>query len=98
MPVAFIHGFPHNRALWAPQISALVDRARCIAPDFRGFGESSKHGAFTIGQFADDTAMLLRGLCIQRAVVAGLPMGGYLALALWRRHRSLVRALGLADT
>jgi pimeloyl-ACP methyl ester carboxylesterase len=98
IPVAFVHGFPHNRALWAPQMGALVDRARCIAPDLRGFGESSKHGPFSIDQFADDVAMLLRGLGIERAVVAGLSMGGYVAFALWRRHRSLVRALVLADT
>jgi len=96
--VAFVHGFPHTRALWAPQLGALVDRARCIAPDLRGFGESSKHGPFSIDQFADDIAILLRGLGVERAVVAGLSMGGYVAFALWRRHRSLVRALVLADT
>ena len=98
VPVAFLHGFPHNRTLWAPQVSALVDRARCLAPDLRGFGESSKHGPFTVDQYADDVAMLLRGLGIERAVVAGLSMGGYVAFALWRRHRSLVRGLVLADT
>ena len=98
MPIAFIHGFPHNRTLWAPQISALVDRARCIAPDLRGFGESSRHGPFTIDQFADDVAMLLKTLGIERAVVAGLSMGGYVALSFWRRHRRMVRALVLADT
>jgi pimeloyl-ACP methyl ester carboxylesterase len=98
MPVAFIHGFPHNRTLWAPQVSALVDRARCIALDLRGFGESSKHGPFTMDQYADDVAMLLRMLGIERTVVAGLSMGGYIAFALWRRHRELVRALVLADT
>ena len=98
MPVAFIHGFPHNRTLWAPQVSALVDRARCIAPDLRGFGESSKNGPFSIDQFADDVAMLLRLLGIERAVVVGLSMGGYVAFALWRRHREMVRALVLADT
>jgi len=98
VPVAFVHGFPHNRTLWAPQIGALVDRARCIAPDLRGFGESSTHGPFSIDQFADDVALLLRGLGIERAVVAGISMGGYVAFALWRRHRSLVRALVLADT
>ena len=98
VPIAFVHGFPHNRTLWAPQVSALVDRARCIAPDLRGFGESSKHGPFSIDQFADDIAMLLRELGIDRAVVAGLSMGGYVAFALWRRHRSLVRGLVLADT
>jgi pimeloyl-ACP methyl ester carboxylesterase len=98
MPVAFVHGFPHNRTLWAPQVGALVDRARCIAPDLRGFGETSKHGPFTIDQFADDLAMLLRSLEIERAVITGLSMGGYVALAFWRRHRPLVRALVLADT
>jgi len=98
MPVAFIHGFPHNRTLWAPQVSALVDRARCIALDLRGFGESSRNGPFTIDQFADDVAMLLRMLGIERTVVAGLSMGGYIAFALWRRHREMVRALVLADT
>lgn len=98
MPVAFIHGFPHNRTLWAPQVSALVDRARCIALDLRGFGESSRNGPFTIDQFADDVAMLLRMLGIERTVIAGLSMGGYVALAFWRRHREMVRALVLADT
>ena len=98
VPVAFVHGFPHNRTLWAPQVSALVDRARCIALDLRGFGESSRHGPFSIDQYADDVAMLLRGLGIERVVVAGLSMGGYVAFALWRRHRSLVRGLVLADT
>ena len=98
MPVAFIHGFPHNRTLWAPQVSALVDRARCIALDLRGFGESSRNGPFTIDQFADDVATLLRMLGIERTVVAGLSMGGYVAFALWRRHREMVRALVLADT
>ena len=98
IPVAFVHGFPHNRALWSPQVNALVDRARCIAPDLRGFGESSQHGPFTIDQFADDVAMLLRSLGVERAVIAGLSRGGYGAFAMWRRHRSLVRALVLAHT
>lgn len=98
IPVAFIHGFPHNRSLWAPQVSGLLDRARCIAPDLRGFGESSRHGPFSIDQLADDVALLLRTLGVTRAVVVGLSMGGYIALALWRRHRELVRGLVLADT
>jgi 3-oxoadipate enol-lactonase len=42
--------------------------------------------------------LLMRGLGIERAVVAGLSMGGYVAFSLWRRHRALVRGLVLADT
>lgn len=98
VPVLFVHGFPHNRTLWAPQLGALVDRARCIAPDLRGFGESSRHGPFSIDQYADDVAMLARTLGVARAVVTGVSMGGYIAFSLWRRHRDLVRALVLADT
>src|SRR5690349_7248599 len=97
-PIAFIHGFPHNRSLWSPQLGALVDRARCVAPDLRGFGESSSHGPFTMDQYADDVALLLENLGIGHAVIVGLSMGGYVAFSLWRRHRALVRALVLADT
>src|SRR5206468_11262958 len=34
----------------------------------------------------------------ERAVIAGLSLGGYVAFAIWRRHRSRVRVLVLADT
>lgn len=98
LPIVFLHGFPHDRSLWAPQLGALVDRCRCIAPDLRGFGESAVHGPYTINHYADDVVALLDALHIERAVIAGLSMGGYVAFAIWRRHRARVRALVLADT
>lgn len=98
VPVVFLHGFPHHRGLWAPQVNALIDRARCIAPDLRGFGESGTRAPWTVDQYADDVAGLLDVLRVERAVVAGLSMGGYVALAFWRRHRRRVRGLVLADT
>ena len=73
-PIAFIHGFPHNRSLWSPQLGALVDRARCVAPDLRGFGESSRHGPYTMDQYADDVALLLKNLGIPHAVIVGLSL------------------------
>lgn len=94
----FIHGFPHNRTLWAPQLGALLDHCRCIAPDLRGFGESTVSEPYTMDRYADDIAALLRHLDTTPAVVVGLSMGGYVSFALWRRHSSLVRALVLADT
>ncbi len=97
-PVVFLHGFPHNRTLWAPQLGALLDHWRCVAPDLRGFGESPAEPPFSMDQYADDVAHLLDGLGLDRAVIAGLSMGGYVALAFWRRHRARVRALILADT
>ncbi|HUO52440.1 MAG TPA: alpha/beta fold hydrolase, partial [Gemmatimonadaceae bacterium] len=47
---------------------------------------------------ADDVAALLDALGIERAVVGGLSMGGYIAFAFWRRHRARAAALVLADT
>lgn len=98
LPLVFIHGFPHNRSLWAPQLGALVDHCRCIAPDLRGFGESSVTGPYSMDQYADDVADLLRHLDVPRVTVVGLSMGGYVAFAMWRRHQALVRAFVLADT
>lgn len=98
VPLLFIHGWPHNRTLWAAQLSALPTRARCLAPDLRGFGDSSVSAPYSIEQYADDLAALLALLGIERAVVCGLSMGGYVALAMLRRHRSLVRGLILAST
>ena len=97
-PVVFLHGFPHHRGLWAPQLAALLGHARCIAPDLRGFGETTAAEPYSMDRYADDLACLLDALRIEKVVVCGLSMGGYVALAFWRRHRGRVRALILADT
>lgn len=97
-PFVLLHGFPHNRSLWAPQTSALVEHGRCIAPDLRGFGESGRDGPYSMEQYAEDTIGLLDYLGIEKAVIGGLSMGGYVALAIWRARPMLVRGLVLADT
>ncbi len=97
-PVVFLHGFPHDRTLWTAQRVALAPQARCIAPDIRGFGHSSTHGPYSMDQYADDLAALLDYLGIERAVVCGLSMGGYIAMAMWRRHADRVKAFVFCDT
>ena len=98
IPLLFIHGWPYDRTLWAAQLSGLPTRARCLAPDLRGFGDSSVVSPYSIDQYADDLAALLGMLGIERAVVCGLSMGGYVALAMLRRHRALLRGLILTST
>jgi len=99
-PVVLLHAFPLARTMWRPQIEELQNDYRLIAPDLRGFGGS---GGFTgppsIEGFADDTAGLLDALKIPEPVVlAGLSMGGYIALAFARKYPARLRALVLADT
>ena len=98
IPVVFAHAFPLNRTMWAPQVSAMADRVRCVAWDYRGLGESAAKPPFTVDQYADDLAGLLDQLHLDKVVLAGCSMGGYVTLAFWRRHRDRVRALVLADT
>lgn len=98
LPVVLLHAFPLNRGMWEPQIAALFGECRCIVPDLRGFGDSPKSGPYTMDRYADDVVSLLDALQIDRAVIAGLSMGGYVSFAIWRHHRERVRALVLADT
>lgn len=98
LPVLFVHAFPLNRRMWAPQVSALVERCRCVAADLRGFGESSVAPPYSVEQYADDLAHLLDQLRIDKVVLVGCSMGGYVSFAFWRRHKERVRALVLADT
>lgn len=101
VPLLLIHGFPLDRTLWLAQIKNFADVARVIAPDLRGFGESvpSVPGdAVTMDTYADDLRALLDALGIKSAVIAGLSMGGYIALAFYRRYAARVRAMILANT
>ncbi|HET7585039.1 MAG TPA: alpha/beta fold hydrolase [Gemmatimonadaceae bacterium] len=97
-PLVLLHAFPLNRRMWAPQLRGLVGCARCIVPDIRGFGESTAAPPYSMDRYADDTVALLDALQVDRAVIGGLSMGGYVALAVWRRHRDRVAGLLLADT
>ena len=94
-----VHGFPLDRRMWAAQAGALVALARVVTPDLRSHGRSEiVPGPLTMEQHADDLAALLDHLGIQRAVVGGLSMGGYIAFAFWRRYPDRVQGLILADT
>ena len=97
-PLVLCHAFPLDRTMWAPQTSAFAAQYRCLTLDARGFGESTATPPFTVDRYADDVAAVLDAAALDRAVVVGLSMGGYVAFALWRRHRQRVRALVLADT
>lgn len=97
-PLVLLHGFPHDRTLWNEQRTALAGRVRSITPDMRGFGESDATPPYSMDRFADDVAALLDSLSIERAVIGGVSMGGYVTLAFWRRHRHRVAGLALVAT
>jgi 3-oxoadipate enol-lactonase len=98
-PVVLIHGYPFNRSLWNEQVEALSNSYRVIVPDLRGFGETdASTGTATMNRMAQDVGQLLDHLQISQAVIGGLSMGGYVALAFYKQFPSRVRAFVLADT
>jgi pimeloyl-ACP methyl ester carboxylesterase len=97
--VMLLHGYPFNRSMWNEQIEALQAHHRVIAPDLRGHGETEVTASpATMEAMARDIATLLEMLEISRAVIGGLSMGGYVALAFCRQFPLITRALILADT
>lgn len=98
IPVLLLHGFPHDRTLWEAQLATPPTGARFIAPDLPGFGESTSVDVPSLDAWADWCIALCDALELKQVVLGGLSMGGYLALALWRRHPGRIRGLILADT
>lgn len=98
VPLVLLHAFPLDGAMWQPQCGALVPQCRCIIPDLRGFGRSAGGGPHAMERYADDVVAILDAARIERAIVGGLSLGGYVAFAMWRRHRDRFRALILANT
>lgn len=99
-PVLLIHGFPLNSAMWGAQLAALSADWRLVAPDLRGFGASDigPDPVIRMDQLARDVAGLLDHLGIEKAVVCGISMGGYVAFEFLRQFPERVRALALCDT
>ncbi len=99
VPVVFIHGFPFSREMWIPQIDVLKERYRLITYDVRGHGKTGVgDGQYSIEYFVDDLIALLDHLKVEKAVVIGLSMGGYIALRAIERHPERFLALVLCDT
>ena len=97
--VLLLHAFPLNSGMWSRQIAALEKRHRVIAPDYRGLGKSAASAQpSTMDVRAQDVRALLAHLRVERAAVAGLSMGGYLAFELYRQAPGLFRGLALCDT
>jgi pimeloyl-ACP methyl ester carboxylesterase len=99
--VLLSHGYSATSAMWAPQVAALSPRHRVVTWDLRGHGQSDSPddpALYTHELAVADMAALLDHLAIERSVIAGLSLGGYLSLAFHARFPERTRALVLMDT
>jgi len=99
-PVVFIHAFPTDQRLWQPQREGLKNHFRVITLDLWGFGKSASVDgqAVTMTEYADEVKQLFDQLHIQKAIIGGESMGGYIALAFLQKYPDQVKGLILSDT
>lgn len=98
LPLVLLHAFPLDSRMWA-DVAPRVD-GPVLAVDLPGMGAAQGVALPepALEASADAVAAVLAEAGHHRAVVAGLSMGGYVALALAERHPALVAGLGLLDT
>ena len=97
--IIFIHGFPFNKSMWDKQTTALKENYRVIAYDVRGHGNSEAGmGNISIDLFVADLICLMDTLKLDKVVLCGLSMGGYIALKAIEKFPERFEALVLSDT
>ena len=95
------HGYSATSEMWRGQIQALSRRHQLLVWDMRGHGQSDypeEVSAYSEEATVADMAALLDAGGIDRAIVGGLSLGGYMSLAFHRVHPERVRALLIIDT
>jgi pimeloyl-ACP methyl ester carboxylesterase len=98
-PVLLIHGLGSGRHDWDPQMAELSTRHRVITYDVRGHGDSGKpKGPYSMVQFAEDAAALIRELALPPVHVVGLSLGGMIGFQLAVDDPELVRSLTIINS
>jgi pimeloyl-ACP methyl ester carboxylesterase len=101
-PLVLLHAFPFDSRLFESVRPILADHVELITPDFRGFGNGPALGdpppEPDLRVLAEDVIVRLDELGIDRAIIGGVSMGGYVALAMLRDHPDRVAGLVLIDT
>jgi pimeloyl-ACP methyl ester carboxylesterase len=97
-PVVLLHGYAQTSHMWRPLISELAGTHTVIAPDLRGFGDSSKpDGGYDKKTMAQDIGALVASLGHGRVAVAGHDIGLMVAYAFAAQYPGEVARIALMD-
>lgn len=94
-PVMLVHGFPVDGSLWDYQADQLKSFCRLLIPDLPGSGQSPFIFGVTIESMADMLQDILLQEHIDRCILIGHSMGGYIALAFAEKYAQKLKGLGL---
>jgi pimeloyl-ACP methyl ester carboxylesterase len=97
--IIFVHGFPYDHNMWEAQIQELGKDCSCVSYDIRGLGDSpAGDGQFTMESFVDDLEIILDEQKLNKPILCGLSMGGYISLRALERMPERFSAAILCDT
>ena len=97
-PVVLLHGFAETSHMWRPLIAQLSDKHTVIAPDLRGFGQSSApEGGYTKKAMAQDIHALVKSLKYDRIRLVGHDIGLMVAYAYAAQYASEVDRIVLME-
>lgn len=95
-PLVLLHGFCETSDIWAGFVDTLAKHYRVITPDLPGFGNSPlPEGNFSIDDVAQMLYQWLQGLDIDKAVIIGHSLGGYVTLAFADKYPEALKGIGL---
>ena len=95
------HGYSATSAMWHGQVDALTETHHLITWDMRGHGRSDSPddpARYSEAHTVADMAAILDACEVERAVIGGLSLGGYMTLAFHASHPERCSALMLFDT
>jgi len=97
--ILFIHGFPYDHNMWEKQVEELKSAYHCVTYDIRGLGSSpAGDGQLTMESFVDDVESIIDSLKLERPVLCGLSMGGYIAFRCMERMQDKFSGLIICDS
>jgi pimeloyl-ACP methyl ester carboxylesterase len=99
LPLALLPAFPFDARMWDRVRIGLSDHTRLITPEFPGFnGIPLPAGEPDLALLAEDVVAMLDRLELDRVILGGCSMGGYVTMAVLRAAPRRVAGLVLIDT
>jgi haloacetate dehalogenase len=102
-PLLLLHGYPQTHVLWHKSAPRRASEFTVVAPDLRGYGDSSKpeggadHAGYSKRAMAQDMVEVMGALGFERFALAGHVRGARVAYRLALDHPPRVDRLAVID-
>ncbi|MGC8741078.1 MAG: alpha/beta fold hydrolase [Candidatus Sumerlaeaceae bacterium] len=100
-PIVLLHAFPLDGRMWREQMAYLSAHTQVFAPNVRGFGGAigcAEYPEWSVRAFAWDLLLFLDRNGLDKVILGGCSMGGYIAFEFWRQYPARVAGMILCDT